>query len=64
MKQFVVHIAELPSNSSEATEDFFSFFITRIKLDMKVLISKLQFFFICTKNVKKNKNKIGQIWKC
>lgn len=47
MKQFEVHIAELPSNSSEATEDFFFFFLLfhqNQTVDMKVLTSKLRCF--------------------
>lgn len=64
MKQFEVYIAELPSNSSEATEEFsFSSFSPESNGGHESADIKAPVFLIRTKDLKKNK-KLGQIWKC
>lgn len=49
MKQFEVHIAELPSNSSEAAEDFFSSFSPESNSGHESADIKAPVFLICTK---------------
>lgn len=50
MKQFEVHIAELPSNSSEAAEDFFSSFSPESNSGHESADIKAPVFLICTKD--------------